>query len=252
MEPPRGAELAARPRECGEQEMVELLESELKHLDGETVRLALRNPHASKRVIDLILGERRLLLSHKVPKALVQHPKTREARALNLVPALSWSDLAEVGGNTRIRQRVRLAADRYLIERLPRLEIGERVAIARKAGPGVIAPLLQDPDLRVVEALLENPRLTEALLAPFVHGDTVRPEILGRIASDRKWGSRYSIRDGIARNPKTPSGTALKLLAYLKKSDLRDVRADRGIAPEVRRRAGLLLGIDPQSEANSI
>jgi len=242
MDPARRAEFAVRLRECGEQEMIELLEPELEHLDGETVCLALRNPHASGRVIDLILGERRLLLSSEVRKALVQHPKTREARALNLVPALYWSDLVELGGDTRIRPRIRLAADRRLIERLPRFEVGERVAIARKAGPGVIVRLLRDSDLRVVEALLENPRMTEAILAPCLQGDTVRPETLGRIASDRKWGSRYAIRDAIARNPRTPSATVLELLVYLRKSDLRDVRADRGIAPEVRRRAGLLLG----------
>lgn len=252
MEPARRAELAARLRACGEQEMIELLESEIEDLDGEVVRLALRNPHASQRVIDLVLSERRLLSSREVQKALAKHPKTPETRALNLVPSLYWNDLVEMGGNTSIRPRVRLAADRRLIERMPRLGAGERASIARKAGPGVIGRLLEDPDLRVVEALLENPRLTETLLAPLVCSDTVRPEVLTRLAQDRKWGSRYSLRNGIARNPRTPANTTLGLLVYLKKSDLRDVFGDRRISAEVRQRAGVLLGIDPRSEASTL
>lgn len=252
MDPVRRAQLAARLRECGELELIELIESELGDLDAEVVRTVLRNPHVSGRVIDLVLGERRLLSSREVQKALAQHPKTPEPRVLNLVPGLYWSDLVEMGGDTRIRPRVRQAADRRLVERLPRLGIGERIAIARKAGPGVIAHLLRDSNLRVIGALLENPRMTEGLLLALINGDTARPEVLGLISRDRKWGSRYSIRNGIARNPSAEVSTALELLVYLKKSDLRDVHTDRRVALAVRRKAGLLLGIDPENEAREI
>ncbi len=245
MDPARRAQLTARLRDCGEQELVELLQAELEHLDAEVVRTALRSPYASARVIELILGERRLLSSHEVQKALVEHPRTPEPRVLNLVPSLYWRDLVELGGNTRIRPRVRKAADRRLAERLPRLGIGERIAIARKAGPGLIARLLLDPNLRVIDALLDNSRMTEGLLAPLLYSDRARPGVLARIAENRKWGRRYPIRAAIARNPATAAATALELLAFLKKADLREVRADPRIDMSVRRRAGLLLGIDP-------
>lgn len=252
MKPARRAELAARLRVCGEQELLELLEAELGELDGEVVRLALGNPHASRRVIDLVLNERRLLASHEVQKALAQHPRTPEPRVLNLVPALYWRDLMELGSDTRIRPRVRLAADRRLLERLPRLGAGERVALARRAGPGVGARLLFDADPRVIEALLENPRLTEPLLAPAINSPLIRPETLALIAADKKWGRRYSVRSSIARNPSAWARTALGLLATLQKQDLREVWSDRRIAAEVRDRAGLLLGIDPLEASGSI
>jgi hypothetical protein len=252
MDPTRRAQLAAQLRECGEAELMELFESELGELEVEVVRSALHNPHVSSRVIELVLAERRLLSSHQVQKELAQHPKTPEPRALNLVPGLYWSDLVELGGNARIRPQVRRAADRRLIERLPKLGIGERVAIARKAGPGVITRLLQDGNLRVIGALLENPRMTEALLTPLIHSEMARAEVLRCIAGDRKWGSRYSIRNGIARNPKSPVSTALELLVYLRKSDLREVRVNHRIASAVRRKAGVLLGIEPNREGNTI
>lgn len=245
MDPGRRADIAARLRDCGEQEMLELLETELHDLDPEVVRAALRNPHVSSRVIEVVLGERRLLSSHELQKALAAHPKTPEPRVLNLVPGLYWRDLVELGASSRVRPRVRRAAERRLAERLPRLGIGERIAIARKAGPGLIARLLHDPNLRVMGALLENPRMTEGLLAPLIHGDQVQPQVLTRIAHDRRWGARYAIRSGIARNPRTAATTALELLSSLKKSDLRELYRDRRLAPAVRRRAGVLLGIDP-------
>lgn len=227
--------------------MIELIESELGNLDARVIRSALRNPHVSRRVLNLVLAERRLLSSHEVQKALAEHPKTPEAKVLNLVPGLYWRDLVKLGGNSRIRPRVRQAADRRLAERLPRLGIGERIAIAHKAGPGVIAHLLRDSNLRVIGALLENPRMTEGLLAPLINSEMASAEVLSRIARDRKWSCRYLVRNGIARNPKADVSTALELVVYLKKSDLRDVRTDRRLAVAVRRKAGILLGMDPAS-----
>lgn len=244
----RRRSLVARLRECGEQEMVELVRAQIEELDADGVQSLLRNPHVSTRVIELILRERRLLVSHEVQKALAEHPKTPEPRVLNLVPALYWRDLVELGGNTRVRPRVRQAADRRLLLRLEKIGTGERIAIARRAGPGVLGRLLEDRDLRVISALLENPRMTEEVLLPVVSREGTPSHVLDRIANDRKWGSRNSVRAAVARNPGASASTVLELLVFLSKSELRDIRADRRLDSRVRRRAALLLGFDPAQE----
>ena len=116
------------------------------------------------------------------------------------------------------------------------------MAIARGAGTGVIERLRHDPDPRVVGALLENPRLTERLLAPLASDPEAAPAALEVVASDRKWGRCYALRRAIAANPQTPPETALDLLPGLQKKHLANVSGDARLTPAVRRRADLLRG----------
>ncbi len=240
-----GGELAKRLRTCDEQELEQLVRERGDELDPGAVRQALRNPFVNRRVIEALLAQPRLLAHHEVTRAIASHPRTPENRALNLVPALYWADLVKLGADTRLGPRLRRAADQRLVRRLPALALGERIAIARGAGVGVISRLRHDPHPAVIGALLENPRLTHALLAPLVNGDGARPEILALVAADRRWGQQRAVRSAIARNPRTPEATALGLMSSLGKADLREVAGDRRIAAGVRRRAETLLGRQP-------
>lgn len=235
-------DLGRRLREANEAELYDLLASHLDELDPGEVGQALRNPYASARVLDLVAARRPTLRAYEVRRALVAHPRTPAPRSLNLVGTLYWRDLVKIGADTRIPPRVRRAADHRLAQRLPALALGERVAIARSAGPGLIERLRTDPEPRVVAALLENPRLTEALLAPLLTDTMTAPAVLSRVAADRKWGRRYVVCHAIAANPSTPETTALDLLPGLKKRDLASIAADRRLPELVRRRADLLRG----------
>ena len=63
-------------------------------------------------------------------------------------------------------------------------------AIARGASPAVLAALRHDPTPRVVAALLENPRLTEATLLPLLASEQSSPQALAVVAGNPKWSSR--------------------------------------------------------------
>jgi hypothetical protein len=175
-------------------------------------------------------------------REIATHPRVPEPVALDLVPRMGWRDLARLGADVRARPRVRRAADQLLAERLSSLALGERVAVARLAGPGVITRLRNDRSPRVIAALLENPRLTEGALMPMISSDQADPAVLEAVAGNRTWGLRYNVRATLARNPRTPVAVALGILPALKKSDLATVVADRRIARPVRQRAELLLG----------
>ena len=125
---------------------------------------------------------------------------------------------------------------------LPALALSERMAIARGGGPGVIERLRSDSDPKVIAALLENPRLTEALLAPMASSESTPGVVLALVAATERWANRYSLRLAIAGNPGTPVEVALGLLPGLQKRDLEQVGSDRRLQPAVRRRADLLRG----------
>ena len=231
-----------RLREAGPEELAPLVDEWLGHLDPGAALLVLRNLHCTREVVRRLLGRPALLHSYEVRRELAMHRFTPEIDALRLVPGLFWRDLVAVGRDTRVRPMVRRAADQRLLERLSSLALGERVAIARRASPSVLAALRRDPNPRVLAAMLENPRLTEGLLMPLASSENAAPAVLEVLAADQRWGIRYPVRCAIARNPRTPVATALRILPLLKKVDLRAVASGRRLAEAVRRRARLLLG----------
>jgi hypothetical protein len=235
-------ELGRRLREAGRDELLGLLREHAGRLEAPAARQALRNPYLDAEGVEVLAAQPRLLSFYEIRRGVALHPRTPEALALRFVPGLFWRDLVALGADSRVRAPVRRAADLQLAARLPELAAGEKMAIARRAGAGLLACLRHDPSPRVIAALLDNPRLTEGLLAPVVHSERTAPPVLDLIAADRRWGVRYDLRLGLCRNPRTPVATALRLLPSLRKEDLRAVAGSLGLAPLVRHRARLLLG----------
>ena len=60
---------------------------------------------------------------------------------------------------------VKLAVEDVLVSRLTTLSAGERLTLAKRSSGRVAAALLQDTDKRVIPAALNNPYLTETLVA---------------------------------------------------------------------------------------
>jgi hypothetical protein len=235
--------LARRLREADGEEVLDLLRRHLAELDVAAARQALRNPFLGREGVELIAGQARLLTAYEVKRAIIMHPKTPVVLAMRFVPGLFWRDLVELGAETRVRPTVRRAADRMLAARLPGLGAGEKQAIARRASPRVLERLRHDPSLRVVRALLENPRATEAFILPLLTHDDTRPDVLQAVARSRRWGARYEVRLALARHPRTPLATALAQLPYLRKGDLRKLSTESRVPAAVRRRAEVLLGV---------
>lgn len=231
-----------RLREAGAEELLALLREHGPRLDVQAVRQALRNPHCAAEAIELLAEQARLLSFYEVRRDLALHPRSPEPLALRFVPGLFWRDLVTLGLDTRVRPRVRRAADLQLAARLPGLALGEKIAIARRCGAGILAQLRHDPSPRVIAAVLDNPRLTENALAPVVHAPTTPGPVLALVAADRRWGVRPALQAALARNPATPVAAALRLLPLLRKPELRAVAQDPKTAEPVRLRARLLLG----------
>lgn len=240
-----GAEgLGERLRAAAEEELADLIERFAAELEPPAARQAFRNPFLTGALIERLCAMPHLLGSYEIRREAAFHPRTPRVLALRFVPGLWWADLVRLGTDTRLHPVVRRAGDLRLIERLPGLAVGERMAVARSASPGVIAALRQDATPRVIQALLENPRLTEGLLMPLVAAETSSPRALAAVASSPRWASRPPVRAALCRNPATPLPTALGLLAMLAKRDQAAVAADPRLPLLLRRKAQLLSGSD--------
>jgi len=235
-------ELRRQLRESGEEALRELVRDRLHELDVEAARQVLHNPHVDAETLERLGMVRSLTVSYEIRRALATHPRTPRALALRLLPTLYWRDLARLAADATGQPIVRRAGERRILDRRPSLALGERVSLARSAGPGLIPALRLDPAPRVLGALLENPRLSEGLIVPLAADTRAAPACLSRLARDRKWGVRRAVRTALCRNPSTPVADAMRLVGSLSGPDLRTLLADPRLAPAVARRARERLG----------
>jgi len=233
-------DLARLLREGNEGEVDGLLAARLEEIEPAAARQLFRNPFLTGLQIDRLLGSRRLLSSYEVRMEAARHPRTPQIIALRFIPGLYWADLVRIGLDLRLHPVVRRAAEMRLIERLPALSVGEKMAIARSAAPGVLSALRNDPTPRVMAALLENPRLTEGLLLPLLASEAAQPAVLAVVAVSPKWSLRYPVRLALCQNSRTPLARSLMLVPMLKRNDLESVAANPRLLLPLRRRAQLL------------
>lgn len=232
--------LARLLREGNEGELDLLLSERLEEIEPARVRHLFRNPFLTGVQIERLLDSHRLLSSYEVRMEAARHPRTPQLLALRFIPGLYWADLVRIGLDMRLHPIVRRAAETRLLERLPALSVGEKMAIARSAAPGVLAALRNDPTPKVIAALLENPRLTEGLLLPLLASERAQAAVLAVVAASPKWSVRYPIRLALCQNTRTPLERVLLLLPLLKRGDLESVAANPHLRLPVRRRAQLL------------
>jgi hypothetical protein len=235
-------ELRRRLREADEEELGELIRERADEIDARVAVEAFRNPFLTGRWIEALAALPRIASAYELRRELVGHPRTPRPLALRHVGGLYWNELLRVSNDVRLHPLVRRAAERRIVERLPSLAVGERMAIARRASAAVVAALRLDPAPSVLEALLENPRLTEALLVPLAASDRATPRALAILAGDPRWSCRSAIRSALCRNAATPPAAAVRLLPGLSAADLALVAADPRLAEIVRRRARELGG----------
>ncbi len=203
-------------------------------LGKEALALLLRNRAAPAALLSRVAGDRRFAMLQEVRLALVVHPRTPQPLAQSLASHLRWKELCEVADDVRVPPPVRRKAEDLLRVRLEELAVGERIALARRASRGVIAALRQDPDGRVLEALLGNPKLLEAEAAALARSGSTPPAALAALSGHPRWGGRRAVRLALARNARTPVRSALRALEGLSRSDLlRLVRDDE--APRIVR-----------------
>ena len=126
----------------------------------------------------------------------------------------------KVSVNFRLPMPIRVAAERHLLDRLPKLELGERITLARVAPSGVVSVLVTQNNERVIEALMTNPRLRESEVHGLTENKKASPGVLRVVAESPRWASRPAVRLALVQNGRTPVHTALRLLSPMPRDTL--------------------------------
>jgi hypothetical protein len=117
---------------------------------------------------------------------------------------------------------------------LAKMNFAQRLKAAVKGSREIRAVLIRDPNKLIAATVLSSPKLTEAEVESFAKMTSVSDEVLRIIGSNRAWIKNYSVIVGLSKNPKTPVGMSLNLLARLNDRDLQMLAVDRNVPEPLR------------------
>ena len=137
-----------------------------------------------------------------------------------MLSLLFWREQLRVATNIRLAMPLRVAAESRLKERLPELELGEKISIAHSAPPGLIPALAACNHERIVQSLLRNPRMSEQEVVALVKRETTSAPVLRVVAQSERWVVRPSVRTGIVSHRNTPVHVALTLVSRMPRRTL--------------------------------
>ena len=123
------------------------------------------------------------------------------------------------------------------IFRIKAMNPNERARLAMSASRAERRLLRRDKSPQVLLNLVSNPRVEAEDVLAVVKSTFANAGLLDRIAKDKRWGQNVEIRTAVARNPKTPSPTVIRLLDSLRTEDLRQMARVGALRENVRREA---------------
>ena len=87
--------------------------------------------------------------------------------------------------------------------------------------------------------LLNNPQIEAKEVLALVGSTRATASLLQRVAEDGRWGKNREIVTAVARNPKTPTPLAVRLVERVRTQELRRMAKMSGGLKEMVRRAAL-------------
>jgi len=226
----------------------EVLRALLKNpqLDEEHLLALLKRRDLSEDLLRTIGLKEREQSSHRLKLALVKNPATPGPVILGLLPHLHLFELVTICFLPGVTPDQKVAAERNIIQRLPNLELGHKITLARRATSDVVAAILKEGTSPLMEPCLNSPRLKEVAVLQFLSGATATAETISMIARHPRWQSRPNLRLAILRNHRTPAIWFTLFLPKLRRPDLNNLLAGRRLTPaqkqlvqdELQRRAG--------------
>lgn len=128
----------------------------------------------------------------------------------------------------------------FVDRRLRALTLGERRAMSRSRNIDLLVRLAHDQDIRVVQGLLQNPRITEREAVMIASRRPTHATVLEQVLAS-KFGQYRRVRRAVAHNPYSPVALAARAMATLTVPELEEIASDDKIAEDVRQHARTLI-----------
>ncbi|HWZ45761.1 MAG TPA: hypothetical protein VNW97_19970 [Candidatus Saccharimonadales bacterium] len=170
----------------------------------------------------------------KVRLAIVMHPHAPRHISVPTIRHLYTFELMQVALLPAVAADIKRAAEESLIGRLGTVSSGERMALAKQSSGRVAAALLHDPEPRIMQAALINPRMTETLIVKALRSPQPTELLAPTISRHEKWSQRHDVKMALLGNQNTPLAKVLQIAESLSPRALKEVLANSRLSANVK------------------
>jgi hypothetical protein len=221
----------------------------LVHSPVERILLALvRNPVLTENEILMLLSRKNLtgnvieeisqskkwLASYAIKRAIAKHPRTPTRVSLELLKFLFVFDLVSVSLQPAVPHEVKKLAESLILSQLPKLPLGQQIALARRSTSQIAGELLGKENQLIIQAALDNPNLNEATVIKILNRPDCSAQLVEALAKHRKWSITYEVRLALLRCNCLSMANVLRFIPDLRVSDLRELAVAPKVSPQVR------------------
>ena len=206
-----------------------------RHLTVEMAESIVSDRKTPAEVIGLLLGDGRFKSSSKLKLMAVKNPRCPMRIAVSLLKHIRIFDLGELTKNQYIRIELRRKIELMIAERIPSMPSGVKITLARGSSADVVMRLMEHSDLRVIEACLDSPYLSEDKLIRLIRLKSAKkPQIARAIAAHPIWSLRYAVRMALIRCDHAPLRYVEGFLTGLMTPDLQELYHDPKLPTSTR------------------
>ncbi len=213
----------------------EILRDQKDKLSENEVLCILKNKNIDLEIVKTILAHPPFLISYEVKKALLFLRLTPYTEGLKLLPHMYWMDLMLLSTTMSVHPIIRRNSEKKIIEKLPEMGLGEKIALARRGSYNILMVLSRDKESKVIEALLQNRFTTEDIVLSIAGNPSTTQEILGIIHYNPKWRNRLSIKKALVLNPNFPPFLSMHIIKTLNKSAIEELASSPALSNQIKR-----------------
>jgi hypothetical protein len=165
---------------------------------------------------------------------LARHPRTPHRVALALLRQLFLFDLVQVSLLPSVPAEIRRVSEELLLQRLPQLPVGEKLALARRASARVAGGILAEGHPQAAALALNNPFLNEAQVLRVLADPDAHERVIQAIAHHPRWSLDYNVRMALVRHPAAPLASVMRFLPEITMRDLHELSAAATLPANLR------------------
>ncbi len=125
--------------------------------------------------------------------------------------------------------------------RIRELNIAQKVRLAMMGSATDRAILIKDTNKVVARTVIRSPGISDSEVLKFSKNKALLDEVIGYIATNKKWTRHYQIKKNLVSNPKTPLAITMKFLTHLRTQDLRLIARSKDIPGPVAKAANQMV-----------
>jgi hypothetical protein len=205
-----------------------------KSLTEDLALKLLQHRELPQRALELLAKNSAAMKHRKVITGIVAHPRTPRFVSIPIANRLFAFELMQISTSPTVATDLKVTADNAIISRLESISAGERTGLARRGSTRLAGALLNDPESRIIEAALDNPRMTEIEIVKALKRDDVSQALIALVCEHQKWNLRIEIQVAVLKAAHTPLAKAILMAERLPPATVTEVLKNSRLPAHVR------------------